>query len=146
MEIIIIFATVAVLIMAVVVFFIVSVLKFLKKLSSLEEYEVGGYKITSITKVVGKRKVTTFSTVTNRNNANITKKYTYESKDCANSDIEKYVKYLGKYEDFSLGEYKENSGKVSNVAVYKLVGIVQITVEMYYDVKGYTICVSALDN
>ncbi|MBQ6795779.1 MAG: hypothetical protein IJO83_06500 [Clostridia bacterium] len=139
-----IFLAAMILIAVVAVVFVSLILRSLKKLATLESYEVAGYKVTAITKVVGKRKVVSFSSSVSKNNT-VEKNYTYTSKNHAKEDVEGYFNYLEKNEGFSFNEALENDSKITKLSAYKLMGTAQIRVEAYYDLKGYTICIAVED-
>lgn len=141
---VIIFIAAMILIAIIAVVFIFLIMKGLKKLATLESYEVNGYSVTAITKVVGKRKVVSFSSSVSKNNT-AEKNYTYSSKKYAKEDVEGYFKYLEGNEGFSFGESLENDSKIAKLSAYKLMGTAQIKVEAYYDLTGYTICIAVED-
>ena len=134
----------AMLLVAVIAIVFVSlILRSLKKLATLENYEVNGFSIAAITKVVGKRKVVSFGASVGKNNT-AEKRYTYISKS-AKEDVESYFKYLEECEGFSFNEAVKNDEDINKLSACKLIGTVKIQVEACYDLTGYTICIEITD-
>lgn len=138
------FITAMLLIAVIAVVFVSLILRSLKKLATLENYEVNGFSVAAITKVVGKRKVVSFTTSIGKNNT-IEKKYTYLSKKSAREDVESYFKYLEECEGFSFNETVKNDEEITELSACKLIGTIKIRVEAYYDLTGYTICIEITD-
>ncbi len=139
---VIIFIAIMIMIAVIAVAFVFLILKSLRKLSALEQYEVQGHRVTAITKVVGRRKVTSFGSSYGKNNA-VEKKYTYVNKKCAEEDVESYFMYLEENEGFGFGEVIEKDNGITRRSASRLIGTGKLQVDVYYDLTGYTVCISS---
>lgn len=139
-KIILIIAVVAVLVVAIAVGVVVAIKGMMNRLSSLEEYEVGDYAVTAITKVVGERKVVGMSTAV-KNGVSI-KSYTYEGMEEPLRDLEAYLNYLAENEGFILDRnegYDQIGGKAF---AHKETEGGTLLLEIHYNTSGYSIHIS----
>lgn len=139
-KIILIIAIVAVLVVAIAVGTVLAVTNYMKKLATLEKYEVGDCAVTAITKVVGERKVVGFAASVK--NGVSTKSYTYEGMEEPLKDLEAYLNYLAENEEFILDRnegYAEIGGKAF---AHKETEQGILLMEIHYNTSLYSIHIS----
>ncbi len=85
--------------------------------SNLQYYTISGDDITSITNVVGKRKVSSLSSKTS--DSMIYKQYTYYGMDSAVEDVQKYVGYLCDSDKFVADSLLNSNEENGEVTLYK---------------------------
>lgn len=116
-------------------------LNLMKGASTLEYYDVGGYKVSAITKVVGEKKVSGITSSV-KNNVSM-KSYTYESPESPVNELATYFTYLAENEGFILDGNEGNDQIGGKAIAHKSVDENRLIIlEIYYDSTGYTINIS----
>lgn len=135
---------IVILISAIVLFVIIvacvvgSVIISLKNASTAEQYDISGFNISAITKIVGERKVSSMKSSVQNNIS--TKSYTYECPENPLYDLECYLNYLAENEEFILDKNEGNNQTGGKVTAHKIADDNHtIIMEVYYDMSGYTI-------
>ena len=114
--------------------------KSISNASNMEYYNIGNDKITSITKVVGKRKVSRISTHKSKGVA--TKEYQYINIKDTRSDIDTYVNELKKdnYINTTNIDLTRRSGTIE-LATYSVDSDNIIIIDISYNLNSYTITI-----
>ena len=119
---------------------ITMIIKSINKVSNADYYNIGNDKITSIAKVVGKRKINKVST--HRSKGVTTKEYQYVDIKDTRSDIDKYIEQLRKdnYISTSNIDLTRRSSTIE-LATYSIDSTKIIIINISYDLNSYTITI-----